>query len=233
MKQQNFFENINLIKETETDPQIFRLFDNTEISKILKFYEKLPLATFNEKQRIKKKHWLLGIDKEMDSLIINKIDQLLEDWEIDNMYSKEDALGIFHESYNPIKLHVDTGRDKKKIIYKQALIPLTDTGDTIIFEPRWYGQSASFTVKKEDIENNVGYNLRTNDHIGKFDFDKNFHNKYLNHEDYENLRGLSVKKIYNWKLGEVFVFDRTFIHCASDLKKPKIGLTIFFNKKTI
>ena len=113
MKQQNFFENINLIKETETDPQIFSIFDNTEISKILKFYEKLPLATFNEKQRIKKKHWLLGIDKEMDSLIINKIDQLLEDWEIDNMYSKEDALGIFHESYNPIKLHVDTGRDKK------------------------------------------------------------------------------------------------------------------------
>ena len=54
MKQQNFFENINLIKETETDPQIFSIFDNTEISKILKFYEKLPLATFNEKQRIKK-----------------------------------------------------------------------------------------------------------------------------------------------------------------------------------
>ena len=53
MKQQNFFENINLIKETETDPQIFSIFDNTEISKILKFYEKLPLATFNEKQRIK------------------------------------------------------------------------------------------------------------------------------------------------------------------------------------
>ena len=44
------------------------------------------------------------------------------------MYSKEEAFGIFHESFNPIKLHVDTGKDKNKIIYKQILIPLTDTG---------------------------------------------------------------------------------------------------------
>ncbi len=231
MKQQNFFSDINQIKKTESNPQIVKLFDNQEISNILEFYEKLPLSTFNEKQKIKKKHWVLGIDKKMDDFVINKIHQVIKDWEIDNMYSKENALGIFHESYNPIKLHVDTGRDKNKIIYKQILIPLSDTGDTILFEPRWYGQSASFTIKKEEIENNTGYNLRTNEHIGNLDFDKDFHKKYLNHEDYNNLKGLSVKEVYKWKLGEAFIFDRTFIHCASDLKKPKIGLTIFFNKK--
>ena len=38
------------------------------------------------------------------------------------------------KAFNPIKLHVDTGRDKNKIIYKQILIPLSDTGDTILFE---------------------------------------------------------------------------------------------------
>jgi hypothetical protein len=231
MKQQNFFENINLIKKVESDPEIVKLFDNQDISKILKFYEKLPLATFNEKQQIKKKHWTLGVDKKMDDFIIHKINQVLKNWEVDNMYSKENAIGIFHESYNPIKLHVDTGRDKKKIIYKQILIPLTDTGETILFEPRWYGQSATFTISKEEIQNNSGYNLRTNDHLGDSNFDESFYKKYLNHMDYKNLKGLDIKKVYKWKLGEAFIFDRTFIHCASDLKKPKIGLTIFFNKK--
>ena len=231
MKQQNFFENINLIKKVESDPEIVKLFDNQDISKILKFYEKLPLATFNEKQQIKKKHWTLGVDKKMDDFITHKINQVLKNWEVDNMYSKENAIGIFHESYNPIKLHVDTGRDKKKIIYKQILIPLTDTGETILFEPRWYGQSATFTISKEEIQNNSGYNLRTNDHLGDSNFDESFYKKYLNHMDYKNLKGLDIKKVYKWKLGEAFIFDRTFIHCASDLKKPKIGLTIFFNKK--
>ena len=119
MKQQNFFSDINQIKKTESNPQIVKLFDNQEISNILEFYEKLPLSTFNEKQKIKKKHWVLGIDKKMDDFVINKIHQVIKDWEIDNMYSKENALGIFHESYNPIKLHVDTGRDKNKFINKK------------------------------------------------------------------------------------------------------------------
>lgn len=231
MKQQNFFKNIDQIKKAESNPQIVKLFNNQEISRILDFYEKLPLATFNEKQKIKKKHWILGTNKNMDDFLINKIQLVIQNWEIDNMYSKENALGIFHESFNPIKLHVDTGRDENKIIYKQILIPLSDTGDTILFEPRWYGQSASFTIKKEEIENNTGYNLRTNEHIGNFDFDKDFHKKYLNHEDYKNLEGLNVKEVYKWKLGEAFIFDRTFLHCASDLKKPKTGLTIFLTKK--
>ncbi len=231
MKQQNFFENIDLIRETESDPKIIKLFDTNEINRILDFYEKMPLATFNEKQKIKKKHWILDTDKEMDDFLISKINKVLDNWEIANMYSKDAALGIFHESFNPIKLHVDTGRDKKKIIYKQILIPLTDTGDTILFEPRWYGPSSSFTIQEEELQNQNGYNQRTNDHIGDEKFDEEFYKKYLNHEDYNNLKGLKVKKLYQWKLGDVLIFDRTYIHCASDLKKPKIGLTIFFDKK--
>ena len=119
MKQQNFFQNIDLIKSKESDPQIVDLFNLNEIKEILDFYEKLPLATFNEKQKIKKKHWILGINKKIDNFIISKVNSVLEDWKVDNMYSNDDAFGIFHESFNPIKLHVDTGKDKNKIIYKQ------------------------------------------------------------------------------------------------------------------
>ena len=69
MKQQNFFENLNKIKEFESEPRIVKIFDSEEIKNILDFYNKLPLGTFNEKQKIKKKHWLLGFDENMDKFI--------------------------------------------------------------------------------------------------------------------------------------------------------------------
>ena len=158
MKQQNFFHNISKIKETESDPKIVKLFNEKEIKDILEFYQKIPLSTFNEKQKIKKKHWHLEVDKKMDDFIKNKIDQILNDWEIDNMYCDQPAFGLFHESFNPLRIHVDTGLNSSNVIYKQVLIPLTDVGETILYEPRWYGQSSSFTLDNEELNSVHGYN---------------------------------------------------------------------------
>ena len=68
----------------------------------------------------------------MDELIIERTNQVLDNWELDNMYSSEAAFGIFHESFNPLRLHVDSGKDKNSILYKQILIILWGTGETFI-----------------------------------------------------------------------------------------------------
>jgi hypothetical protein len=230
MKEQNFFKNIDSIKKLESEPEIVELFDKEEVKKILSFYKKLPTGTYNEKQKIIKKHWIIGIDKEMDNLLIKKINTVLKNWKVDNMYCTEDALGIFHESYFPLKLHVDSGKNPNAIIYKQILIPLSEPGETLLFEPRWYGESTSFTVNENELALDKGYNKRSNAHIGKEDFDKGIYRQYLSHENYKNLQGLTVKKIYNWKVGQGFIFDRNFIHCSSGIKNSKIGFTIFFNQ---
>ncbi len=226
-----FFKNINKIIELESDPYVFNLFSQIEIKKILEFYNDLPIAVFNKNQNIIKKHWLVGYNLKLDDMIKKKIDTILTNWEFDNMFSKDNAIGIFHESMNPLKLHADTGKNSDSIIYKQMLIPLSNIGETLLFEPRWRNESSSFTIDKNEIKNNYGYNKRTNEHLGTKEFDKQVYKKYLPHEHYENLKGLKVKKIYNWKIGEAFVFDRTFIHCSSTLVQPKIGLTLFFNYK--
>ena len=44
------------------------------------------------------------------------------------------SLGLFQESYMPVTLHVDTGFDFEKIIFKQTLLPLSNKGETIIFK---------------------------------------------------------------------------------------------------
>lgn len=73
MKQHNFFKNILKIKELETEPEIIKLFQNHEIESILNFYNQLPLAIYNEKQKIKKKHWILNVSKEIDQFIKKKL----------------------------------------------------------------------------------------------------------------------------------------------------------------
>ena len=55
--------------------------------------------------------------------------------------------------------------------------------------------------------------------------------QYLKHIDYDNLKGLEIEHVYQWKKGDLFVFDRTHLHSASsNINKKKIGLATFTKK---
>ena len=154
---------------------------------------------------------------------------------MDNLISEknEDFLGLFHESFSPLKLHVDSGFNEKDIIYKQVVTPLTPIGETVVFKNRWYGKSTSFTIDEEELnfKPEIGQNERSREHIGNKEFDKEIHKKYLSHIDINNLRGLEVELIYTWKTGETLIMDRTHIHCSSsNIVNKKIGLTTFTKK---
>ena len=149
---------------------------------------------------------------------------------MDNPKTKDnyDSLGLFQESFSPVSLHVDSGFDFNKIIYKQTLLPLSEEGETVIFKNRFYGCSTTFSIDPVELSAK-GYNKRSSEHLNLFggrDFDKNMHKKYLNHEDINNLKGLEIDLIYKWNLGDLLVFDRTTLHCSSsNLKSKKLGLT--------
>ena len=50
-------------------------------------------------------------------------------------------------------------------------------------------------------------------------------------EDINNLKGLEVDIIYEWKPGDLLVFDRTRLHCSSsNLVEKKIGFTTATSK---
>jgi hypothetical protein len=53
---------IKKIKEFESKPQIFKIFDISEVNKIINFYNNLPIKIFNKKQNVIKKAWLQNID---------------------------------------------------------------------------------------------------------------------------------------------------------------------------
>ena len=122
-------------------------------------------------------------------------------------------------------------------IYKQSLIPLSSVGSTVIFKNRYYEGSTSFTqdpeeLKKKDLK--YGQNKRSDIHLrifGEKPFDEKIHQKYLQHENIQNLKGLEIELVYEWEVGSMLIFDRTHLHCSSSvIDGKKIGIATFTKK---
>ena len=224
-------KNIKKIKKNESKPFVVKNFLNSEeIKNFLKLYSELPVEINNERQKIIKKKWSDKFFPKLQNSYKEKLKSVINNYSMDNPDTKDGdkSLGLFQESYLPVSLHVDTGFDFSKIIYKQTLLPLTNEGETIIFKNRFYGCSTTFSIDPKELSAK-GYNKRSSEHLDIYDkkpFDKKIHKKFLTHENINNLKGLIVEKIYKWQLGDLLVFDRTNLHCSSsNLRDKKIGLT--------
>tara|TARA_X000000950_G_scaffold31251_1_gene33795 strand:+ start:216 stop:923 length:708 start_codon:yes stop_codon:yes gene_type:complete len=233
-------KNIDKIKELESPPLILKkLFEKNEIMKFVDLYQNLPTTVHNKKQNVIKKRWLKNYDNELENLFYKKIKNEIGDFKMDNLKdeNKDDILGLFQESYNPIGLHVDAGFNLDEIIFKQTLIPLTSKGSTVIFKNKFYGNSTSFTIDENELkikDLKYGQNIRSSEHLKIFEkkpFNKEDHEKYLKHEKLDNLLGLEIDLVYEWELGSILIFDRTRLHCSSSkIEGKKIGLTTFTKK---
>ncbi len=233
-------EDIEKIKKTESSPKIIKnLFSKEQIESFLKLYDDLPITVHNKKQNVIKKRWLQGYDEELEKLFCEKLKKEIGDFKMDNLLDEngKEIYGLIQESYAPIGLHVDAGFDLKYQIYKQSLIPLSPVGSTVIFKNRFYDGSTNFTQDPEELkkkELNYGQNKRSSIHLelyGDKPFDSEIHEKYLRHENINNLKGLEVELIYKWEVGSMLIFDRTHLHCSSSvIEGKKIGIATFTKK---
>ena len=231
---------IDEIKKNESPPKVIKnLYSKDEIGNFLKLYKNLPVTTHNKKQNVIKKRWLQGYDENLEKLFCERLKKEIGDFQMDNLKdeNEKDIFGLIQESYAPIGLHVDGGFDIKNRIYKQSLIPLTPVGSTIIFKNRFYEGSTTFTQDPEELKKknlSYGQNKRSSEHLklyGDKPFDKKLHEKYLKHENIDNLKGLEIEMIYEWEVGSMLIFDRTHLHCSSSIiEGKKIGLATFTKK---
>ena len=160
----------------ESPPKIIKIFSEKEIKMIQELFQTLPEKIFNKKQNIRKKSWVQNYNKELDKIYFDKLKDAIGDFKMDTLKSEtgEDFYGLFHESFSPLTLHVDSGFDENDIIYKQVVTPLTPIGDTVIFKNRWYGRSTSFTIDPEELNfvPRPDQNDRSCKHLGSEEFDK-------------------------------------------------------------
>ena len=218
------------IKKFESPPKVLKnLFNKEEINDFLDLYKKLPTTVHNKKQNVIKKRWLKGYNEKLEKIFYDRVKNEIGEFKMDNLQddSGKDIYGLIQESYSPIGLHVDAGFNSENLVYKQTLIPLTPVGSTVIFKNRFYGGSTSFTLDKEELKKknlSYGQNKRSSEHLklyGNKPFDKEIHEKYLTHENIENLRGLEVEFIYEWEVGSMLIFDRSHLHCSSSVIEGK------------
>ena len=231
---------IETIKKSESSPKIIKnLYNKEEIEEFLKLYNDLPITVHNKKQNVTKKRWLQGYNKKLEKIFCERLKKEIGDFKMDNLQDEngKDIFGLMQESYAPIGLHVDAGFDLKQQIYKQSLIPLSQVGSTVIFKNRFYDGSTNFTQDPEELKKknlSYGQNKRSSIHLelyGDKPFDKEIHEKYLKHENINNLKGLEVELIYNWEVGSMLIFDRTHLHCSSSvIEGKKIGIATFTKK---
>ena len=228
------------IKKTESPPKVIKnLYTKEEIEEFLKLYKDLPTTVHNKKQNVIKKRWLQGYNQKLEQLFCERLKKEIGDFKMDNLQDEKgkDIYGLIQESYSPIGLHVDAGFELKNQIYKQSLIPLTPVGSTIIFKNRYYGGSTTFTQDPEELKKknlSYGQNKRSSEHLklyGGKPFDKKIYEKYLRHENIDNLKGLEVELIYEWEIGSMLIFDRSNLHCSSSvIEGKKIGIATFTKK---
>lgn len=226
---------IDKIKNFESDHQIVNIFSDKEIKMIQELYAELPLRVFNKKQNVRKTMWVQKFNEDLDKIYFKKLKSVLGDFKMDNLRDGdgEDYYGIFHESFSPLPMHVDSGFHENELIYKQALTPLSSFGETVVFKKKWYGKSTIFTTDKEELkfEPKYGQNNRSDEHIGIQEFNKKVHKKYLSHLDINNLKGMEISFIYKWKLGETMIMNRSNIHSSSsNIKGKKLAITTFTRK---
>ena len=228
---------IEKIKKFEEKPKVIKnFFNDNQIESLIDLYKSLPIEINNQRQKIVKKKWSKKFNPELQKIYTDKLTSVIGENSMDNPSTKngEESLGLFQESFMPVSLHVDTGFDFTKIVYKQILVPLTKEGETVIFKNRFYGCSTTYSIDPNELKAK-GYNKRSSEHLDLYDkkpFDKKMHDKYLKHENIDNLKGLEIEFVYKWKLGEILIFDRTSLHCSSsNLNVKKLGLTTATIKK--
>ena len=148
---------IEKIKQFEKKPFIVKNFiSNKEVESFVKLYNELPIEINNQRQRIVKKKWASNFFPDLQTAYKKKLQSIIGNYEMDNPTTKGgfESLGLFQESFSPVTLHVDTGFEFDKIIYKQSLMPLSPHGETVIFKNRFYGCSTTFSINEKELAAN-------------------------------------------------------------------------------
>lgn len=118
-------------------------------------------------------------------------------------------------------LHTDTALEGKNIV-----IPLDAKNEyTFVFKNKWPGPAVKF-YNAEDSFSSADINL-VSDYNELSTFDTDLHSKYLSHVDKSLLNGLTIDVFWEWKVGDILVFDSKQVHCSASVANQKSALLIW------
>jgi len=141
-------------------------------------------------------------------------------------------------------VHVDSGLGEAyQSVYQTMIIPLAVSGDagTVFFRNFWTDRCSKFSKKPAtelsayqangDLKNQTISDYRGIQGYSGRPFNQDIYNRYLYHLDYDDLEGLEFDCYVPWIPGDVIVFPREQLHAASSGPLPKLGVSVFTNRK--
>jgi len=216
---ESFFEPdvLKKIKDNESGVNIVDNFlSKDECNELLDYFRNLKNKSVGKSQSVEREESTkIFFDCEQSEKLLNLKKRIEE--KVGEFYVNDFQPHIITSRY-PLRLHADTGKNPKDIIFKNIIVPLEinynkdvkekKPPNTIIFKNKWYDQSALFTQ-------NIGkdYDFIIKDKNGKFVdiLDINdFYGKILNLNDEE----ISYKK-------SNFFVDEKFKKYIESLTKSK------------
>jgi len=229
-------EQITAIKNTQSDPkQHWDILNYGNIIDLLIHYN-------DSSKKVEQKSTgpkVLYV-KEGEGVIDNILDKLRQTYGDFKVRSAH-----YFDVEKPHIIHNDDDFDYPQC-YKAFVIPLLVEGATcdkakfFVFDQSYYGGPAKF-VNGEDVTGKpVHYNTFLTDYTDVQDQAScglnDFELQHLTHLKPKWLKGLSVNKYFDWRIGSIISFDSLNLHCSSDFNKVgitrKIGLSIFTKMNT-
>ena len=229
-------EQITAIKNTQSDPkQHWDILNYGNIIDLLIHYN-------DSSKKVEQKSTgpkVLYV-KEGEGVIDNILDKLRQTYGNFEVRSAH-----YFDVEKPHIIHNDDDFDYPQC-YKAFVIPLLVEGATcdkakfFVFDQSYYGGPAKF-VNGEDVTGKpVHYNTFLTDYTDVQDQAScglnDFELQHLTHLKPKWLKGLSVNKYFDWRIGSIISFDSLNLHCSSDFNKVgitrKIGLSIFTKMNT-
>jgi hypothetical protein len=147
---------------------------------------------------------------------------------------------LFFEACNNagLALHTDANVNGKSKKYQNVSVPLLvedGVARTVFFDNWWYGPKRAFSHRTDlpqtDAEGQGFTWSHAFDNVTNYQADKQFdpkvHQELLAHIPIENLHGLTLKQVIEWKIGDCFVADSQQLHSGGLGQKRKVGITVF------
>ncbi len=150
---------------------------------------------------------------------------------------------LFFEACNNagLGLHTDANVNGKSKQYHNVSFPLIveeGVARTVFFDNHWYGPKRAFSRDKTLPQTEEDRRLDQGDAFSyEFEkltnfkpeekFDEKVHAELLSHISIENLHGLTLKQVVEWKIGDCFVADSQQLHSGGLGQRRKVGITVF------
>lgn len=139
--------------------------------------------------------------------------------------NKYDSLQVMH-AHRAYDVHSDWYTTKNQVIMNN---PETDPPTYTAIIPLTPGDFATVVFEQAGKYNNFQDYKKENQPLSEYISDTDWQ-QYCSHCHDEDQTYLTLMEVFDWRVGDLFAFDRTLFHCSANFKTEKKAIVAWLSK---